>query len=182
LAEVSPTPSLLSSAAGQGSHELLEGDYLVIGVPFEVDFEHVHCYNGRLHAARLSYRVRHKSQLKGKREAAPIWKYGVELSYLEDDLVTYSKLWSCWQCHLSRQLNDTKMVNGTAHIVEHLKKVHKIDLATRLLAMTPAKPSLPWEVVAKVAGSGLLVAHTLWQEKAFQAALVNLVIMKDVSL
>jgi hypothetical protein len=74
------------------------------------------------------------------------------------------------------------MVNGTAHIVEHLKKVHKIDMATGLLPMTLAKPSLLWEVAAKVAGSGLLVAHTPWQEKAFQAALVDLVIMKDVSL
>jgi hypothetical protein len=72
LAEASPTPLSLSLAAGQGSHELPEDDYSVIGVPFEVDFEHVHCHNGRLHAARLSYWVRHKSQLKGKREAAPI--------------------------------------------------------------------------------------------------------------
>jgi hypothetical protein len=54
LAEASLTPLLLLSAADQSSHELLEGDYLVIGVPFEVDFEHVHCHNGRLHAARLS--------------------------------------------------------------------------------------------------------------------------------
>ena len=144
-AEASPTPSSSSSssAAGHGSHELPEGDYSVVGVPFEVDFEHVHRQNGRLHAARLSYRVRHKSQLKGKREVAPIWKYGVELSYLEDDLVTYSKLWLCRQCHLSRQLNDARTVNGTAHIVEHLKKFHKIDPATGLLPMTPAKPSSP---------------------------------------
>jgi hypothetical protein len=150
-------------------------------VPFEVDFEHVHCHNERLHAACLLYWVRHKSQLKSKREAASIWKYGVELSYLEDDLVTYSKLWLCWQCHLSRQLNNAKMVNGTAHIVGHLKKVHKIDLATGLLLMTPAKPASLWEVAAKVAESGSLVAHTWWQEEVFQAALVNLVIVKDVS-
>jgi hypothetical protein len=74
------------------------------------------------------------------------------------------------------------MVNETAHIAEHLKKVHKINLATGLLPMMPAKPSLPWKVAAKVAGSGSLVAYTPWQEEAFQAALVDLVIMKDVSL
>jgi hypothetical protein len=181
LAEASPTPSSSSSwAAGHGSHELPEGDYSVVGVPFEVDFEHVYRHNGRLHAARLSYRVRHKSQLKGKREVAHIWKYGVELSYLRNDLVTYSKLWLCRQCHLSRQLNDAKTVNGTAHIVEHLKKSHKIDPATGLLPMTPSKPSSPWEVAAKVAGSGSLVAHTPWQEEAFQQALVDLVMVKDI--
>jgi hypothetical protein len=180
-AEASPTPLLLLSVAGQDSHELPEGDYSVIGVPFEVDFKHVHHHNGHLHAAHLLYQVRHKSQLKGKREAAPIWKYGVELSYLENDLITYSKLWLCWQCYLSWQLNDAKMVNGTAHIVEHLKKVYKIDPATGLLPMTLAKPSSLWEVAAKVAESGSLVAHALWQEEAFQAALVNLVIVKDVS-
>jgi hypothetical protein len=182
LTEASPTPSSSSSsAAGHGSHELPEGDYSVVGVPFEVDFEHVYRHNGRLHAARLSYRVRHKSQLKGKREVATIWKYGVELSYLKDDLVTYSKLWLCRQCHLSRQLNDAKTVNGTAYIVEHLKKSHKINPAIGMLPMTPAKLSLPWEVAAKVAGLGSLVAHTPWQEEAFQQALVDLVIVKDIS-
>jgi hypothetical protein len=73
------------------------------------------------------------------------------------------------------------MVNGTAHIVEHLKKVHKIDWATGLLPMMPAKSSLLGEVAAKAAGSGLLVAHTPWQEEAFQAALLDLVIVKGVS-
>jgi hypothetical protein len=165
-------------AAGHGSQKLPEGEYSVIGVPFEVDFEHVSRRGERLLPARLSYKVRHKSQLKGKREVAVIWRYGVELDYLEDDLVTYSKLWLCRQCHLSRHSNDAKTINGTAHVVEHLKKVHKIDPATGLLPVTPMKPSSPWEVAAK---SVSVAAHTPWQEEAFQAAYIDWVIVKDVS-
>jgi hypothetical protein len=63
-------------------------------------------------------------------------------------------------------------MNGTAHVVEHLKKVHKIDPTTGLL------PSSPWEVAAK---SVSMVAHAPWQEKAFQAAYIDWVIVKDVS-
>jgi hypothetical protein len=44
-------------------------------------------------------------------------------------------------------------MNGTAHVVEHLKKVHKIDPTTGLL------PSSPWEVAAK---SVSMVAHAPW--------------------
>jgi len=89
-ASTSPTPSSSSSTASHGYHKLPTGDYTVVGVDFEVDFEHVYRRGERLHAARLTYRVRHKSQLKGKRELASSWKYGVELSYLEDDLITSS--------------------------------------------------------------------------------------------
>lgn len=179
--ESSPTPSSSSSAAGHSSHELPEGDYSITGVPFVVDFEHVSRREGRLRAARLSYKVRHKSQLKGKRALAAIWEYGVELDYLEDDLITHSKLWLCRQCHLSRQPNDAKMVNGTAHIVEHLKKVHKIDPATGLLPMTPVRPSSPWEVATGVARSASMGSHVPWQEEELQNAFIDWVIVKDVS-
>jgi hypothetical protein len=143
-----------------------------------VDFEHVYRRGERLSPARLSYKVRHKSQLKGKREVAAFWKYGVELAYLEDDLVTHTKLWLCRQCHLSRQTNDAKVINGTARVVEHLKKVHKIDPTTGLLPITPVKSSSPWEVAAK---SVSMAAHAPWQEEAFQAAYIDWVIVKDVS-
>jgi hypothetical protein len=44
----------------------------VLGERFEVDFERVFRREGRLEAARLGYRVRHKSYLKGNRCLAPI--------------------------------------------------------------------------------------------------------------
>jgi hypothetical protein len=144
-----------------------------MGVAFLVDFEHVFRRGERLSAARLSYKVRHKSQLKGKREVAAIWRFGVELDYLEDDLVSHSKLWLCRQCHLSRQFNDAKTINGTAYVVDHLKKVHKIDPATGLLRVTPVKPSSPWEVASKVAGSASMGSHTPWQESEFQASYID---------
>jgi hypothetical protein len=81
-AEASPTPLSSSSAAGHGSHELPEGGFSVMGVAFTVDFEYVYHRGERLSPARWSYKVRHKSQLKGKREVAAFWKYSVELAYL----------------------------------------------------------------------------------------------------
>jgi hypothetical protein len=162
-------------------HELPEGDYTVLGERFEVDFERVSRREGRLEAARLGYRVRHKSYLKGNRCLAPIWSYGVELVYVEDD-GTHTKLWLCKQCHQSRGFNDAKSVNGTAHITQHLRKVHRIDPITGLLPETPPQSRFlsPFEA-AKVAGTSTMIAHSPWQEEALQSALVDWAIAKDVS-
>jgi hypothetical protein len=134
-------------------------------VPFEVDFERVYRRSERLNGARLSYKVRHKSLLKGARESAPFWSCGVELTYLEDDR-TRSRLWLCKSCHQNRTLNDAKVVNGTAHIIDYLRKTDCINPATGLLPETPSQTrfSSPFEA-AKVAGSRAAVSHTPWQEE-----------------
>ena len=154
----------------------------MFGERFEVDFSHVHRKEGRLYGPRLSYIVRHKSQLKGARQLAAIWHYGVGLSYLEDN-GKRTKLWLCKLCHLSRKPNDAKVVNGTAHISEHMVRVHRIDPATGLLPETPfrATPSDPFEAARMVPGSGTVVSHSPWQEEALQSALIDWVIVKDVS-
>jgi hypothetical protein len=73
LNPVSPSSSSSSglSDSSRGSHELPTGEFSVVGVPFEVDFERVYRRSERLNGARLSYKVRHKSLLKGARESAP---------------------------------------------------------------------------------------------------------------
>lgn len=146
-----------------------------------MDFERVSRSEGRLIPARLGYRVRHKSQLKGNRALAPIWRYGVELTYLEDD-GKRSKLWLCRFCHQSHQSNDAKVVNGTAHIAKHLQNVHRVDPVHGLLPETPSQSrfSSPFEA-ARVAGSGTTIAHSPWQEEALQSALVDWAIVKDIS-
>jgi hypothetical protein len=176
------TPILPASSSTSSGvvHELPEGDFTVLGERFEVDFERVSRREGRLVASRLGYWVRHKSYLKGNHCLAPIWAYGVELVYVEDD-GTHSKLWLCKQCHQSRSFNDAKSVNGTAHVTQHLWKAHRIDPVTGLLPETPSTSrfSSPFEA-AKVAGTGTIIAHSPWQEDALQSALVDWVIMKDV--
>jgi hypothetical protein len=59
----------------------------------------------------LEYKVKHRGGLKGRRKGSPIWRYGIELKYLEDDR-SVSRLWLCKECHLSKQLNDAKAVFG----------------------------------------------------------------------
>jgi hypothetical protein len=49
-----------------------DDDSLIIGERFEVDFHRVSDHRGPLVAARLGYRVRYKSQIGSKREAASI--------------------------------------------------------------------------------------------------------------
>jgi hypothetical protein len=103
------------------------------------------------------------------------------LTYLEDDR-TRSRLWLCKSCHQNRTPNDAKVVNGTAHIIDHLRKTHRIDPATGLLPETPSQTrfSSPFEA-AKVAGSGAAVSHTLWQEEELQEALIDWIVTRDVS-
>jgi hypothetical protein len=149
------------------------GDYSVVGLEFQVDFNHVYCNRERLHPDHLTYWVKHKSQLKGNRALAKQWQYEVELSYLEDDLVTYSRLWLCKQCYLDCRTSDTKKVNGTCHVKNHVKNKHHIDVETGLMPVTPVRPALPWEAAAKVAGLRSLIAHAPWQEEAFQSVFID---------
>ncbi|KAF2826057.1 hypothetical protein CC86DRAFT_293655 [Ophiobolus disseminans] len=147
-----PASPASSSALFGVTQEQPTGDYSSVGERFEVNFGHVYRQNKLLESTRLSYRVRHKSQLNSNRELAPIWRYG---------------LWLCRQCHLSRTPNDAKTINGTAYITQHLRSVHRIDPATGLLpeSPTPSRFSSPFEA-AKVAGSGTVISHTPWQEDA----------------
>jgi hypothetical protein len=157
-------------------------DFGVIGALFEVDFDHVHRNSKRLIGSRLGYKVKHKSLLKGGRKPSPIWQYGVELEYLEDNMSTTTKLWLCKQCHLARHPNDAKVVNGCRHVAEHMRTVHLTDPATGLLPETPTRAvvSDPLEA-ARMAGSAPGISHTPWQEDALQSALVDWVVVKDVS-
>ena len=59
-----------------------------MGEKFEVDFKHVYLNSKKLVAARLGYKVRHKSIFKGQRDPSLIWRYSVKLDYLEDNMLT----------------------------------------------------------------------------------------------
>jgi hypothetical protein len=144
-----------------------------MGEKFEVDFEHVYLNSKKLVAARLGYKVRHKSMFKGQRDPSPIWRYGVELEYLEDNMST-ARLWLCKKCHLNCEVNDAKAICGNRHIVDHMKAVHRIDPFTGLMPETPSTPrfSTPFEA-AKAAGSGTVISHSPWQEEALQSAVID---------
>ena len=64
-----------------------------------------------------------------------------------------------------------------------MKKLHRIDVNTGLLpeiVLEEPKWSSPFDA-ARVAGSNRLVSHTPWQEEQLQAALIDWVILKDIS-
>jgi hypothetical protein len=188
LAKARTTPSCSSYSSPELSpaecrpHAYPSGDLAVIGDKFEVDFERVSRREGRLEPARLGFSVRHKSYLNGRRQLALIWRYGVELQYLESDMVKVQRIWLCRLCHLARKHGDAFNVCGTSHITDHMRNVHRIDPATGLMPETPSKPafSSPFEAAA-TAGSNTVISHSPWQEDSLQSALIDWVIAKDVS-
>jgi hypothetical protein len=134
--------------------------FSVMGKKFKGDFEHVYFNSKKLVAACLGYKVRHKSMFKGQRDPSPIWQYGVELEYLEDNMST-ARLWLCKKCHLNCEVNNAKAICGDRHIVDHMKAVHRIDPFTGLMPETPSAPRFltPFEA-AKAAGSGTVISHS----------------------
>jgi hypothetical protein len=72
-------------------------------------------------------------------------------------------------------------VDGNAHITRHMINQHGIDPATGMLP----EGSLPGFTnpfkAAKVAGAGTMISHSPWQEEELQGALVDWVMLKDVS-
>ena len=153
---------------------------MVRGQRFQVDFGHIYRKEERLESARIGFAVRYKSQLKGGREYAAIWQYGVELPYGEDN-GSLTRLWLCRLCHLDQSRRDAKTVNSYHHITDHMRKLHAIDPKTGLapISVQPASGS-PWDA-ARAAGSNSVISHTPWQEESFQSAMVDWVILKDIS-
>ena len=157
---------------------------MVRGVLFEVDFRRVRCGNSLLESSRLGYAVRHGSQLKGGREAALIWKYGVELAYIDDNGSSL-RLWLCQLCqlcHANRSKNDAKKVNSYHHINQHMRKAHRIDPTTGEQIKSTVTYRSPFEAAARVPGGASQPSHAPWQEGAFLNAFIDWVIQNDVGL
>jgi hypothetical protein len=82
-----PSPLSHEGAHYLRSQELSESlsAYDITSQRYKVNFERVYLNSKKLAAARLGYKVKHEAGLKGCCEGSPIWRYGVELEYLEDD-------------------------------------------------------------------------------------------------
>jgi hypothetical protein len=178
LSSSSPDPSL----AERRPHAYPSGDLAVIGDKFKIDFKQVLRREECLEPAWLGFSMCHKSYLTGKRQLAPIWRYGVELQYLESDMVKAQRIWLCHLCHLDRKHGNAFNVCGTTHITDHMRNTHRIDPATSLMPETPSKLafSFPFEAAA-TAGSNTVISHSPWQEDSLQSALIDWVIAKDIS-
>lgn len=177
-------PLLLDSPADDDltpSHQYpTDNVHMVRGVLFEVDFQRVWCSDNLLESSRLGYAVRHRSQLKGGREAALIWKYGVELAYIDNNGSSL-RLWLCQLCHANRSKNDAKKVNSYHHIIKHMRKAHKIDPTTGQQIKLTVTYQSPFEAAARVPGGASQPSHTPWQEGAFLNAFIDWIIQNDVS-
>jgi hypothetical protein len=154
----------------------------VCGVKFDVDFQHVYRKGKRLQPSRLGYAVRYKAYLSGRRALSDIWRFGLQLQYIEDDN-SITKLWLCKLCHQSRQTNDAMAINGTAHIQDHVRKVHSVDPSTgwRIPSTPVPVPESPFAAAAHVPGSLTQPSHVPWEEGSFQASVVDWTIMRDLS-
>jgi hypothetical protein len=91
--------------------------------------------------------------------------------------------WLCQRCHNKHNEDSVKAVDGYKHNVNHMAKYRWIDVNTDLLpelVLEPPRWSSPFDA-AKVANLNQLVLHTPWQEEQLQAALIDWVILKDIS-
>lgn len=72
-------------------------------------------------------------------------------------------------------------VNGTAHIKDHVRKLHSIDPSTDSHITKASTPESPFTAAAHVPGSSTQVSHTPWEEESLQTAVVDWTIMRDLS-
>ena len=183
--ELSPpleTPSPVPEARLTHDYPSIDDKYVVRGISFNVDFERVYRKGKRLKPSRLGYAVRYKAYVNGRRELSNIWRHGLQLQYYEVDN-TITKLWLCKLCHQSRQTSQAWAVNGTAHIIDHVRKVHSIDPSTSFpIPSTPVQlPESPFTIAAHIPGSSTHTSHLPWEEDHFQTCVVDWTIMRDFS-
>ncbi|KAF2726536.1 hypothetical protein EJ04DRAFT_409477, partial [Polyplosphaeria fusca] len=132
-----PCPSPRESPS---PHDFPSNDRLNSGASFTVEWDNVWLGTKKLLPARLGYRVKHKSQLRAGNRT----------------------IWLCKRCHLQGLRRAAKAVNSYNHIVNHLRKEHKVDAAGELLPDGPRLPESPFEAAARgseVAGSMRVVSH-----------------------
>ncbi|KAK7180033.1 hypothetical protein PSPO01_13930 [Paraphaeosphaeria sporulosa] len=107
--------------------------------------------------ARLGYRIIHKSKLIGGQKAASIWRYGAELLYLQNDGVSTKVFFLCEKCHQNRTPTCLYDINsGTSFIIEHLRRVHNVNLDRGLMPIAGSK----LDPFKKAAGAHLAITHS----------------------
>jgi hypothetical protein len=97
------------------------------GAVFDINWDKIYQGNTRLDGTRVGFRPLNKRHLKGKAKRSPIYEHGADLVYVPLDGKT-QKVWLCRICHLSRNNDCARFVDGTSHIVNHLSKTHKIHI------------------------------------------------------
>jgi hypothetical protein len=186
LLSQSSSLSLEGSATPGGFPDAQSKEYpadtrLNTGISFHIEWDNVWLGNKRLEPGQLGFRVKHLSNLRGGRKPSPVWRHGADLQYT-DDAGTRKQIWLCKTCHGQGLRDAAKLINGYAHVNTHLLKEHRIDVSGNgnLLPDAPRAPNNPWEAAA-VAGSSRATNHTPWQEEAFQASVIDWVILQDQS-
>ena len=184
--------SLLSDASSRDSSPALildtharehPGEALLNpGVAFTIEWDNIWLPGQKLNPEHLGYRVKHASQVRGNRRPSAVSAHGADLLYTGDG--SRVKIWLCKICHSRGNRSAAKIVDGYNHINHHLRKEHRIDVSGNggLLPDSPRAPSDPWAATAAVvAGSARMASHNPWQEESLQRALVDWVILHDIS-
>lgn len=166
------------------THELGEDEGNNLCPRFDIDWNSVFYGATQLVAARLGYNVKFKGQIRGGREPSPIWRYGADLVYVEDDN-SVQQYWLCKLCHLSKRQSQAKKVHTTSHIAAHMLRAHHIDVHSGLegadIASTAIRVADAGVNGEPVAGSGSAISHSLWQEEQLQSALIDWTMIEDLS-
>lgn len=186
----SETPEPFSSAADDNDDDDdpdLYHDSLT-GLRFRINFDRLWHGRRKLDKRCVGIRLKHKSQLQGKREVGSIWRYGAELE-LKENNGEVKTLWLCKACHVSKREKCCWIIDGYNHVKMHLLKHHRVNADQGLLP-EPTLPSDPFEATSTaaaaarrpiVAGSRSVVNHTPWQEDKLMESYIDWVVANDVS-
>lgn len=102
-------------------------------------------YNHQPLVGQVGWRIRNKRQQGGESKFSPIWLHGADLLWIPPGQLG-KRLFLCERCHLARQHTQAIfMYNGTAHILLHLRKVHRIGADGLELAPELLTRRSPWD-------------------------------------
>jgi hypothetical protein len=182
-ARAASSPSSLSPPPSARCHVYPgESDRLgVLGARFKVDFDQIYLNRVKLSPLQTGFKISYKSKLIGAKRCSPVWRYRLKLEHFKANSKSL-KLWLCKACHLTRHYtSDARVVDSNAHITRHMIKAHGIDPATSMLPEGSLPGFLSPFEAAKVARARTIISHSPWQEQELQEALVDWVMLKDVS-
>jgi hypothetical protein len=140
-------------------------------VSFNIDWDHIYYRRHKIPSYEIGYTPKFVSVASGRRKGSMIFNHGAELTWRRPNGST-QRFWLCMRCHVRRELGDAYLISTNAHIKQHLRSQHKVELDA-LAAPAGTSELLP--------GQRESIAHTPWEEDKLQQAWLDWTIIQDQS-
>ncbi|TKA63486.1 hypothetical protein B0A49_13143, partial [Cryomyces minteri] len=143
------------------------------GLRFTIQWEKLFYRNRRVYG--LGYRVRHKRSIRKNIPPSWIWQYGADLEQQTKE--ARIQFFLCRSCHTKNPVGGLFIVNGTEHIMRHLRH-HGVDKDG--LIQQAIVPSTPFQA-ATAYSSTVAPLHTPFDTTRYTAKLTDWAITQDLT-